>query len=83
MLATNRTDLDQVLSIYKTRWSIETAFGFFKSRGFNLEETHLTQPKRIELLLAVLALCFMELANCNLAGSQQTHQNQKPWAESY
>ena len=59
LLATNRTDLDQVLSIYKTRGSIETAFGFFKSRGFNLEETHLTQPKRIELLLAVLALCLL------------------------
>lgn len=59
LLATNRTDLDQVLGLYKTRWSIETAFGFFKSRGFNLEETHLTQTKRIELLLAVLALGLM------------------------
>ena len=59
LLATNRTDLDQVLEIYKERWSIETAFGFFKSRGFNLEDTHLTLPKRIELLLAVLALCLM------------------------
>ena len=59
LLATNRTDLDQVLDLYKTRWSIKTAFGFFKSRGFNLEDTHLTQAKRIELLLAVLALGLM------------------------
>ncbi|MBT7915522.1 IS4 family transposase [Candidatus Bathyarchaeota archaeon] len=59
LLATNRTDLDQVLSIYKTRWSIETVFGFFKSRGFNLEDSHLTQPQRIELLFSVLALCVM------------------------
>ena len=59
LLATNRPDLDHVLDLYKTRWSIETAFGFFKSRGFNLEDTHLTQAKRIELLLAVLALSLM------------------------
>ena len=59
LLATNRPDLDHVLDLYKTRWSIETAFGFFKSRGFNLEDTHLTQAKRIELLLAVLALGLM------------------------
>ena len=58
-MATNRPDLDHVLDLYKTRWSIETAFGFFKSRGFNLEDTHLTQAKRIELLLAVLALSLM------------------------
>ena len=59
LLATNRVDLDRVLSLYKTRWSIETVFGFFKSRGFNLEDSHLTQPKRIELLFAVLALGVM------------------------
>lgn len=59
LLATNRTDLDQVLAIYKSRWSIETAFGFFKSKGFNLEDTHLTQAKRIEWLLAILALCLL------------------------
>jgi hypothetical protein len=58
-LATNRTDLDHVLDLYKTRWSIETAFGFFKSRGFNLEDIHLTKAKRIASLLAVLAVCLM------------------------
>ena len=59
LLATNRSDLDQVLSIYSTRWSIETAFGFLKSKGFDLEETHLTKPKRIQLLLSVLSLALL------------------------
>jgi len=59
LLATNRSDLDQVLSIYSTRWSIESAFGFLKSKGFDLEETHLTKPQRIQLLLSVLSLALL------------------------
>lgn len=43
---------------YALRWEIETLFGCLKSRGFNLEETHLTDPKRIEKLFAVLTLAF-------------------------
>ena len=59
LLATNRSDLNQVRSIYKTRWSIETAFGFLKSKGFDLGKTHLTTPKRIQLLLGVLSLTLL------------------------
>lgn len=59
LLVTNRSDLNHVLDIYPTRWSIETAFGFLKSKGFDLEETHLTKPKRIQLLLGVLSLCLL------------------------
>ena len=59
LLATNRAELTRVREIYKTRWSIETTFGFLKSKGFQLEDTHLTKPKRIHLLLGVLALCLL------------------------
>ena len=59
LLATHRSDLEQVLDLYKTRWSIETAFGFLKSKGFDLEETHLTKPKRIQLLMRVLSLTLL------------------------
>jgi hypothetical protein len=31
-------DLDE----YALRWGIETMFGSFKTRGFHLEETHVT-----------------------------------------
>jgi len=41
---------------YKTRWQIETMFGCLKSRGFNFEETHLTQPEKIGKLLLLLGL---------------------------
>lgn len=43
---------------YKKRWGIETLFGALKSRGFNLEETHLKDPERLSRLLALLALAF-------------------------
>jgi len=41
---------------YKVRWQIETMFGCLKSRGFNFEETHLTQPEKIGKLLLLLGL---------------------------
>ncbi|MGI8468958.1 MAG: transposase [Pyrinomonadaceae bacterium] len=41
---------------YKVRWQIETMFGCLKSRGFDFEETHLTQPEKISKLLLLLGL---------------------------
>lgn len=44
---------------YAKRWEIETLFGCFKSRGFRLEETHLTDMSRIKKLIAILAIAFV------------------------
>ena len=55
LLITNRTDLQQVLDVYGQRWTIETTFACLKSRGFNLEDTHMTHPQRIQLLLGLMA----------------------------
>lgn len=41
---------------YQKRWGIETLFGSLKSRGFDLEETHLSRRTRIERLMFVLGL---------------------------
>jgi hypothetical protein len=43
---------------YAKRWGIETLFGMFKTRGFCLESTHLTDPERLSKLLAVLSLAL-------------------------
>ena len=43
---------------YAVRWSIETLFGCLKSRGFDLERTHLRHAERLEKLFFVLALTF-------------------------
>ena len=47
------------LKIYKNRWSIECLFSYFKTKGFNLEQTGLYHPERLANLLAVLALAVL------------------------
>ena len=49
-----KNSLDQ----YKKRWEIETLFGCLKSRGFNFEDTHMTDAKKISKLLALLTIAF-------------------------
>ncbi len=47
---------EQILVEYKRRWMIETLFQNLKGRGFEMEETHLTQASKIDKLFGVLAL---------------------------
>jgi hypothetical protein len=49
---------DNLLSKYCLRWQIETLFGCLKTRGFRLEDTHLTDKDRVSRLLALLSLAF-------------------------
>ncbi len=46
----------EAIEEYKVRWQIETMFGCLKSRGFNFEETHLTEPEKISKLMMLLGL---------------------------
>ncbi len=50
---------EQVLQLYGQRWSIETSFGALKSRGFDLESTHLRSSERLERLVGVLAVALL------------------------
>lgn len=47
-----------LLEDYARRWEIETLFGCLKTRGFCLEETHVTETERLRKLVALLALAF-------------------------
>lgn len=49
---------ETALSDYARRWEIETLFSCLKSRGFRLEETHVTHPERLKKLIALLAFAF-------------------------
>lgn len=49
----------QALEFYKQRWQIETMFKAFKTAGFNLESTHLTDYDRLDKLLMLVALAFV------------------------
>ena len=44
---------------YGERWQIETLFGSLKSKGFNLEDAHMTAPAKIDKLMSVLAIGFV------------------------
>ena len=48
----------RALADYRRRWEIETLFGCLKSRGFNLEDTHLKDMERLSRLLALISLAF-------------------------
>jgi hypothetical protein len=62
---------ETALEEYAKRWNIETLFGCLKSRGFNVEDTHLTRLERISKLLGLLtlALCW-----CLLVGEWEHAQ---------
>jgi hypothetical protein len=49
---------EQAIESYKERWQIETLFSCLKGRGFNLEDTHVTQRLRIKRLLIVPVIAF-------------------------
>lgn len=50
---------DEAVALYRQRWAVETLFGVLKSRGFDLEATHLGAVERIERLFGVLALALV------------------------
>jgi len=64
ILVSNRKMKKETLKIYKKRWEIETLFSALKSRGFNFEETKITDSYKIEKLMALLSICFVWTIRC-------------------
>jgi len=58
ILVTN-LEAKYALGFYKRRWEIETLFSAFKIRGFNLEETHMSNLQKLDTLFTILALAFV------------------------
>lgn len=61
----------KILLEYGQRWQIETLFGCLKTRGFRLEDTHLTHGERVSNLLSLLTLATVWGL---LAGEIAAHQ---------
>lgn len=57
----------KALNAYKQRWQIECFFGDTKTRGFNMEDTRLTQPDKLAVLLAIVALAIAWALACATA----------------
>lgn len=66
-----------VLAQYRQRWGIETLFGALKTRGFNLEATHVTKADRLQKLVALLALTFCWCHRVGLWLQQQKASRKK------
>jgi Transposase DDE domain len=58
ILATRKRP-SQALAIDAQRWEIETLFAAFKTRGFNLEDTHVMNLERSERLFALLVVALV------------------------
>lgn len=58
MIVVSNCEFESPLEMYRRRWEIETLFGCLKTRGFRMEDTHMTDPEKIEKLVFVLAIAF-------------------------
>lgn len=52
------------LNLYRKRWAVECLFADTKTRGFNIEDTHITDPGKLATLLGVVALAVTWAYRC-------------------
>jgi hypothetical protein len=57
IIATNH-NYNTAIDRYEDREQIERMFSCLKTRGFNLEDTHITNPDKLERLLGVVTIAF-------------------------
>lgn len=57
--------------VYRRRWTIEACFQSFKSRGFDLERTHLKNLAKLKKLVAMVSIAF------GICVSLGIHQHEK------
>jgi hypothetical protein len=58
LVVVHSKNIDWACELYKYRWQIETMFKAFKTSGFNMEDTHITDSLRLETLFSVMAIAF-------------------------
>ena len=59
IVASNSNSIERLIPVYGMRWEIENLFQAFKGRGFNLEDTHLTNTSKISKLIALISIAFV------------------------
>lgn len=60
-LVTNCETAGEACHWYKKRFRIETLFSDYKSRGFNLHKSHLSDPERLNRLMMAVSLAYIWL----------------------
>jgi len=74
LLVLTNAKVEHALAIYKKRWSIEVFFQSIKNRGFNLENTNLTDLPKLKKLFALVSIAFA----CCLDVGIYKHEYEKP-----
>jgi hypothetical protein len=59
IVVSNRKMDKTTISTYQKRWEIETLFGALKSKGFNFEESKISEEAKVEKLMAFLSISFV------------------------
>lgn len=54
----NLPSVAEPVNLYRKRWRIECGFQALKKKGYDLEATHMKDCRKIELLMAIAAICF-------------------------
>lgn len=57
-------DRGRALNLYRRRWGVECLFADAKTRGLNIEDTRLTDPRKLATLLVVVALAVTWAYRC-------------------
>lgn len=58
------------LEVYARRWGIECLFKSFRTAGFNLSDSHVTQPERVARLFVLLTLALTWAVRIGLVASR-------------
>jgi len=58
-IVSNKIGGAEAMELYRRRWGIEQLFSHLKKRGFNLEDTHLTDKKKVERMMALVSVSFL------------------------
>lgn len=66
--------MEYLAQLYKKRWRIEAFFQNIKTRGFNLEQTHLKNIEKLKKLVAMVCIAFAFAVNMGL----HHHKKVKP-----
>lgn len=72
IVLTNRCPY-KALKKYKKRWAIETLFGYFKTKGFNFEDTHMTDPNKVASWMLLLTIAVTWTMKASLAIKEKVH----------
>ncbi|TPM71674.1 IS4 family transposase [Mesorhizobium sp. B2-3-3] len=64
VVMTNNPNAKAAIRAYKNRWAVECLFADAKTRGFNIEDTRMTAPDKIDTLTAILAIAITWAYRC-------------------